>query len=117
MTHLVLTTPNRQLVSMPSEDRDALARVISEVCNDQAVPDIEFESRYGASRTSLRSLRQALLASVLPSQAGFERADAWVDGASVMIRAHTVYGDPVELSTEGARAFAEQLDAAIRASD
>jgi hypothetical protein len=58
-------------------------------------------------------LQEQLLLEPTPQQRAYESVNAWSEPASVMVRAVTVHGDPVEMSTSEAESFVSDLKAAI----
>jgi hypothetical protein len=112
MNH-VLHTSKRTLVSLSSEELLGLVNALNEVCNGINVPETEFQTRLGVSKALLFELHQGLLAEPDESALKYERVDAWAEPASVMVRAVSVFGDAVEMSTLEAEAFISQVQQAI----
>ena len=114
--NLLLQTNERTLISLTSDELLGLTNALNEVCNGAYIPDSEFETRLGSSRHVLTELLSKLSTEV-PSQLGdYEVVDVYAEPASIMVRAVSVFGDPVEMSTTEALAFVDKLELAIRAA-
>ena len=112
--HTVLRTPECLLLSLSSQELTALSNVVNEVCNGVHTADAEFETRLGVSRQALLGLLSAINAEPHPSRCVAQLLTAWEDQGAVMVRALSVYGDPVELGETEAGEFAAQLARAIQ---
>lgn len=111
----ILQTPERLLLSINVEECIGLTNALLEVWNGLHIEDAEFETRLGVRRGLLAELLSSLQAGVEhPSQHKIELVDAWADGASVQAICVTVFGDPVDMGTEEARRFAEQILESVR---
>ena len=113
--NIVLQTSERALLSISSQELVGLVNALNEVCNGIHISDSEFNSRLGVDRTLLASLHQELLAQSSEPAGEFQRVDVWAEPAFVMLRAISVYGDPVEMSTSEAEALVGQLQRSIQA--
>ena len=110
----VLQTSQRLLLSVTADELTGICNALNEVCHGVHVEDPEFETRLGVSRAFLADLLAQLAAGVRhPAQRADTRAAAWADGGSVQAICVTASGDPADLSSEEARAFAERLRQAI----
>jgi hypothetical protein len=109
----VLSTPDRTLLSFTNEEFTAVMNAVNEVCNGVHIEDWEFQTRIGVTREFLRSVLRDLNLDPLPARQVPELLQAWEDGG-VMVRAISVYGDPLKLGVAEAQAFAEKLKTAIR---
>ncbi|MCY3003059.1 MAG: hypothetical protein NTV21_14750 [Planctomycetota bacterium] len=114
--HTVLRTPNQALISLTNAEMLVLTDILRHARHHRDLGESEFRLRFGADRESASALHDAMLAT--PRQQQLETAEVWAEpGSSVMLRAITVHGDPVELSEHEAREFAERLRQAIEASE
>ncbi len=111
--NLLLKTSERALISFSSQELHGIASALGEVCAAANVGDDEFRGRFGADRSLFVDLRERLLAELKPQLRTYELVNAWAEPASVMVRAITVHGDPVEMSTSEAEGFLGKLKAAI----
>ena len=109
----VLGTADRTLLSITTEELVAVMNALNKVCNGVQIEDWEFQTRLGVTRESLRALLRDLKLDPHPAHQASELLEAWGDGG-VMVRAISVYGDPLEVGEAEAQAFAEQLKTAIR---
>jgi len=114
--NLLLQTEDRTLISLSSSELVSLANALNEVCNGAHIGEREFESRLGTSRKELLALHSALLAKVDSPNQEYEVIAVHPEPASVMVRAISVWGDPVELSTAEAQRLIETLQNAIQAA-
>lgn len=114
--NLILQTSERTLVSLSKDELFGVANALNEVCNGIDIPDTEFRTRLGVDRSLLIELHQRLIAKPEESVCKYERVDVWPEPASVMVRAVSVYGGPVEMSTSEAEALIEQLRQSIAAA-
>jgi hypothetical protein len=106
----VLQTPQRLLLSVTADELTGICNALNEVCHGVHIEDPEFETRLGVPRAFLADLLAQLRTGVKhPALRADTRAAAWADGGSVQAICVAVSGDPADLSTEAARAFAEQL--------
>lgn len=101
---------------MSRDELLGLANALNEVCNGIHIPDTEFQSRLGVDQALLIELHKRLLAEPDESVCKYERGDVWAEPASVMVRAVSVYGGPVEMSTSEAETLVEQLRQSIEAA-
>ena len=114
--NLLLQTTERALISLTSDELLGLMNALNEVCNGVHIPDSEFETRLGASRHVLSELHSKLSSEVPPQLRAYEVVDVYAEPASLMVRAVSVFGDPVEMSTTEAMAFVDKLELAIKAA-
>lgn len=116
--HIVLRTKDRALVSLTAEELLLITHGLGQATDQRDLGDAEFRRRFGGERAKVAALHGALLESSPERRQEIETAEVWAEpGRSVMLKAISVDGDPVELSTDEAREFAERLRAAIEASD
>jgi hypothetical protein len=112
--NIVLLTTERVLVSLTTEEYIGIANALNEVCNGIHIADPEFRTRLGLTRESLLAVLAAIKCQPsMAQQSASEIADVWADGG-VMVRAITVFGDPVEMGEREVQAFAERLQSAMR---
>jgi len=114
--NILLQTSERTLVSVSQDELRGLANALNEVCNGIDIPATEFHTRLGVDRSVLIELHQRLIAKPDESVSKYERVDVWPEPASVMVRAVSVYGGPVEMSTSEAEALIEQLRQSVEAA-
>jgi hypothetical protein len=81
---------------------------LNEVCNGVHIEDPEFQTRLGVTREFLRTVLRDLKLDPHPAHQVPVLLEAWEDGG-VMVRAISVYGDPLELRVAEAQAFAYLL--------
>jgi hypothetical protein len=112
--NLLLQTQERALISLSSEELVSLANTLNEVCNGIHIDDDELESRLGTSRKALLELHATLLSKMDVTTQKYELVEAFPAPASVMVRAISVYGDPVELSTSEAQKLVDDLQQALQ---
>ncbi len=114
----VLQTTNRLLLSFTADELVGVCNALNEVCHGVDIDDSEFLTRLGVSRAFLADLLGQLRAGVKhPVLRADNRADAWVDQGSVQAICVNVCGDSVDMGSEEALAFAEQLRKAIREAE
>ena len=95
-----------------------ICNALNEVCNGLPIEEVDFETRLGVSRAFLASLHSELRAGAKHTSLRVDsRADAWADAVSVQAICVSVSGDPVDMSSEEARSFAEQLRRGITEAD
>lgn len=111
--NFVLQSHDRALISVAAEELLAITNALNEVCNGTSIPSSEFRTRLGVSRDLVVNLLKSVSAVPHTSRQCQEAIQAWADQGSVMVRAITVFGDPVELGETEAAEFAEQLQQAI----
>jgi hypothetical protein len=111
--NFVLKTPERALISLATGELTELINALNAVCDASPVPDAAFQSRPGVDRSALCDLLRHLSADAPSERTRYECVDVWAETASVMVRAVSVFGDPVELSTEEARVLVERLEQSI----
>lgn len=114
--NLLLKTDERALLSLSNAELLGLVNALNEVCNGLHIAESEFESRLGTPRQSLKALHAALLQQSEAAASAYEIVQVFPEPASVMVRAISVYGDPVELSTAEAQKLANDLVQAIDAA-
>lgn len=114
----VLQNSQRLLLSVTADELVCICNALNEVCHGVQIEDPEFETRLGVNRSFLADLLAELTAAVThPAQQADTRAAAWADGGSVQAICVAASGDPADLSSEEAQAFAEQLREAIAAAE
>jgi hypothetical protein len=112
--NLVLRSSDCALLSITAEELVTLSNALNEVCNGIHIDDRDFQTRVGVDRgVAIEMLRRIGLAINAPVSDG-EIAQTWSDSGTVMVKAITAFGDPVELSEPESRDFAESLATAIR---
>jgi hypothetical protein len=112
----VLQTSERVLISLSAEELLGVVNALNEVCNGIHIHEAEFTSRLGVARSVLEDLHKGLLAAPAEAFASYECLDVWAEPASVMVRAVSVYGDAVELSTTEAETLVNRLKTSIEAA-
>jgi hypothetical protein len=97
--NVIRRTHDRVLLSLTAAEFETVEHVLARVTSSAATEEClaQVRSRLGE----------------VPISNDSEVLDAWADGASVQVRAITVYGDPVEMGTGEAQAFAERIRQAI----
>ena len=112
--NFILQTSERLLVSLSREELRGISNALNEVCNGIHIDEAEFQTRLGVTRSflqqALTTIGGRLVATPEPN---YDCATAWADGASVQIRAISVFGDPVDMGADGARDFAALITDAI----
>ena len=113
--NVVLQTADRILVSFDADELVGISNALNEVCHGIGIDDPEFQTRLGVSRSFLEKLLHDLRPGERhPIQRAEHRASAWADGGSVQAICVTAFGDPVDMGTEEAQRFAQELQAAIQ---
>ena len=112
--NILLQTQERALISVSSAQLVSLANALNEICNGIQIGEGEFESRIGAPRKTLLELHATLLSKMDVTEQEYELVEVYPEPASVMVRAVSVYGDPVELSTSEAQKLVDDLKQAIQ---
>jgi hypothetical protein len=116
--NLIRKTTQRYLVSLTQEELTGISNALNEVCNGVHIADAEFQTRLGHTRSELASIMQRLGEfSTTTNADSMEVAEAWSDGGSVQVRAISVSGDPVDMSTEEALWFAALITRCAREAD
>ena len=103
----ILKNHTRTLLSLTADEMVAISNALNEVCNGIHIEDAEFETRLGLPRSVLQGILADLNTTASIPKA--ERSDAWSDGSSVQVICITAFGDPVDMSSEEARRFAEKI--------
>jgi len=111
--NFVLQSSDQTLLSISAEELRGVTNALNEVCNGIHIPEASFQTRLGVSREFLSSLLGALLAEPHPTRRGSDLANAWAEHGAVMVRAISVFGDPIEMGETQSAAFSEQLRQAI----
>jgi hypothetical protein len=114
--NFVLQSNQSSLLSVSPEELLAVTNALNEVCNGIDIPDAEFQTRIGVSREFLATLLGRLLGEVHPDRLAPQIAHVWTDHGSLMVRAVTAFGDPVEMGESEAAEFSKQLRQAIAAA-
>ncbi len=105
--NIILRNAERVLVSLTSGEIEIILRSLG------AAIDIEPRADLGEEeRCLMNSLVESLREKVTAETAAYETAVVWADAYSVMVRAITVFGDPVEMSTSEAEAFISAIEKA-----
>ena len=104
---LIHKTKQRFLVSLTPEELTGISNALNEVCAGVQIADAEFQTRLGHTRPELASILQRFGECFAAANANnMEVVEAWSDGGSVQVRAISVSGDPVDMGSEEALAFA-----------
>lgn len=112
--NFILQTADRFLVSLPREELGGISNALNEVCNGVHIEEAEFQTRLGVTRSFLQQLLSTIDSHLVATpEATTECATVWADGASVQVRAISVFGDPVDMGTDEARAFAALVNDSI----
>jgi hypothetical protein len=105
--NLIRKTKQHYLISLTPEELTGISNALNEVCNGVHIADAEFQTRLGHTRSELMNVLQHLGEYfAADNHDSMEFSEAWSDGGSVQIRAISVSGDPVDMSTEEALSFA-----------
>ena len=116
--NLVLANANRLLISVSRDALVGINNAVNEICNDGDLDDSEFQTRLGCSRAELREVLRGISGALSAAPASSSELVSSVrDGSAVQVRAISVFGDPIDMSGDEARAFAEDLLAGARDSD
>jgi hypothetical protein len=100
----VIAAKTQFLVSLSSEELTALANCANEVLHNSTVDEHDCATRVGIDHEKLRSLHRDLITAIDSEKApDTEVFDAWHDGASIQIRAISVFGDPADLSFDAVK--------------
>lgn len=94
-----------------------ISRAIFEVCNDHFVSDRDFETRFGCSRSEMKKIGESIDLMLDQPSGDFDCVMAEADGMSVQAKCVSAYGDPVDMSTCEARAYAAKLCAEADKAD
>ena len=112
--HLVLKSGERSLVSLSNDELQGIVNALSEVSNGVGIPDATFSTRIGVDRAFLQDLQRQLLAQPPEQRLQHELVSVRVEPtSSVMVRAVTAFGDPVEMNASEAAFLVSQLQSAI----
>lgn len=112
--HLVLKSGERSLVSLSNDELQGIVNALNEVCNGVGIPDAAFSTRIGVDRAFLQDLQRQLLAQPPEQLLRRELVSVWAEPtSSVMLRAITAFGDPVEMNAPEAALLVSQLQTAI----
>lgn len=107
--NVVLNSSERALVSLSRDELLAMNNALNEICNGLHIDDRDFETRVGINRSAVAELLAEVGAALDASAATPEVAHVWSESGAVMVKAITVFGDPVELGEREAAAFAGDL--------
>ena len=107
--NLVLQSSERTLLSVSTKELQGITNALNEVCNGVHILEPSFETRLGATRQSLKTLLASLVAEPHVAKRSSEATDVWAEQGSLMVRAITAFGDPVEFGEFEALSFAEQV--------
>ncbi len=113
----VLRTQTRVLLSLSAEELTGIANAINEVCNGVAIQDSEFQTRLGVSRSFLQALIQAMPSQEASPTEPDQAVAVWEDCGSVMLKAFTAFGDPVELGERESKDLLEKFAQAVKAAE
>jgi len=116
--NLVHQNGHRYLLSVSRDDLGAISNALNEVCNGVQIQEPEFQTRLGYTRERLSGIL-GQIGSFLRAEPSktFEVADAWADGGSVQVRCMGAYGDPADMNSAEARAFAALLNRSADQAD
>jgi hypothetical protein len=112
--NVVLQSNERSLLSLSTDELRGLTGALNEVCNGAGTPKEAFLERVGVNRETLLSLLGILRSHPHQSRRAQELVQVWAEHGSVMVRAISVYGDPVELGETQSTEFLAQLKLAIK---
>lgn len=116
--NLIHKTKQRYLVSLTPDELTGISNALNEVCNGVHIADAEFQTRLGHPRSELAAILQRIGEFFAADNAdSMEILDTWSDGATVQVRAISVSGDPVDMSTEDALSFATQITRCAHEAD
>jgi hypothetical protein len=93
--NIIHRTRERALLSVTSEELEAIEQALAASTSS------------AAAQECLARLRKAL--SSRPVSAEHDILNVCADGAAVLVRAVSVYADPVDMSSEEARDFAQRI--------
>ena len=100
----VVAAKTQFLLSLSREELTALANCANEMLHNSTLDERDCATRIGIDQKRLNSLHHDLLAALdsekMPDAEIFE---AWLDGASIQIRAISAFGDPADLSFDEVR--------------
>jgi hypothetical protein len=100
----VIAAKNQFLVSLSDEELVALANCANEVLHNSNVDEHDCATRIGIAHEKLKSLHRALVTAVDSRKSPVtETFEAWRDGASIQIRAISVFGDAADLNFDEVR--------------
>jgi hypothetical protein len=111
--NVVLQSNERSLLSLSTEELRGLTGALNEVCNGVGIPEEAFLDRVGVHRESLLRILSILRSQTHQSRQAQELVQVWAEHGSVMVRAISVYGDPVELGETQSTDFLAQLKLAV----
>jgi len=114
---LVRATSERLMISVAREDLIGINNAVNEICNGIEIEDPEFETRLGQPRNALRRSLQSIDAALSGPIEEMDLVGVWSDGSSVQVRAISVFGDPVDMGSDEANAFATQILDCAREAD
>jgi hypothetical protein len=114
--NLILRSSGQALMSLTDEERVGIANALNEICNGIHIDEPEFQTRLGVDRALLVELLHKFQAEPSIAASAYERVDVSAAPASVMVRAVSVYGDPVEMGTSEAEALVRELQKCIFAA-
>ena len=105
--NLIHKTKQRYLISFTREELGGINNTLNEVCNGIHIDEEEFSTRLGFTRLELATLlRQVRDSFGVQDTDDLELVEARADSHSVQVRAISAFGDPVDMSTDEALAFA-----------
>lgn len=107
--NIVLNSSERALLSLTRDELVAINNALNEVCNGVHISDRDFQTRLGVDRSFVATLLEEISAAFDPGRGESEVAATWSGGGGVMVKAITVFGDPIELGESDARMFSEDL--------
>jgi hypothetical protein len=103
--NVIARTTDRILVSLSKEELDLVRSALQ---TTSAIPGHAPNNREEVARRSLEILEQ--LDAPCARQGCVDVVEVWADGG-VQVRAITVFGDPVDMSDDEARDFADRIRA------
>jgi hypothetical protein len=107
----VLQTEEQVLLSLSSRELTAITHALNEVCNSISISDNDFDERLGVTRPFAEKLLAQMEALPHESNRRYQALDYWHDNNVFMIRAVSVFGDPVELGDQEQTQLVSQLQA------
>jgi hypothetical protein len=97
---IVIAAGTQFLLSVSADELLATSNCLNEVLHNSNVDEDDCHSRIGISRSCLQRLHRELGAAIASERSEPEIFEAWIDSASVQVRAISVYGDPADLGLD-----------------
>ncbi|MBL8825147.1 MAG: hypothetical protein JNJ77_21345 [Planctomycetia bacterium] len=106
----VLQTSDCLLLSLGRDELKGISNALNEVCNGVHIDDSEFRTRLGVTRAFLQSILTQLNSKAIEA---YQRADVWNDNGAVQVICVTVFGDPVDMSADHAKAMVDKIQSCL----